>query len=541
MNGSLPKFFVLFLLCGLVAFHMTGCSNSGGGSADATTSTGELSPPPSYVPTGFPQVIVVSGTNYEMGYQYGQQAGQAILHNATIFKSKLYDVYGKDVVDEDMKVWDYYLKLYNQGLRDWIQGISDGCKSKGYNVGYYDVLIAHIFPTELWARPSQPYPAGYHSCNSFAAKGAMTVDGKTVHGIVQMVSTEHMDNVILIAFPNEGSSFACITQAGGICANAGMNSNGIAWSMTALFASEPAWGLVESYFHYLSQFPKTVEEAIEYIKTTPRGGVAGGFLLTDSNGKIVVLESVPDGKLEHYSIRYPGDLGEPGEFVVQTNHYVAPALSAYNPFWVKFIGTYERYDTIFQYLKEATPKSVDFEFVKKMFSSSDWYDSATGTWHYNEPGMNTISNDHSSVRVSLFFPADLTAYFLAGRPSGIGIPAQSTGEYVKLKIGKTPKEVVDQADQDAIDLYWEAADLLESEVNKKPRPQYLTQTLIEAIEAKLDQSIASYSLASEYAAFANMENNPRKRLEMWSTALTHYAKAQLYAQMAKSILLEARE
>lgn len=57
-----------------------------------------------YMSTGFPQVVVVSGTNYEMGVQYGRQTAPAIFHNVAIFKSKLYAAYGSETVTKDMKV-----------------------------------------------------------------------------------------------------------------------------------------------------------------------------------------------------------------------------------------------------------------------------------------------------------------------------------------------------------------------------------------------------------------------------------------------------
>ncbi|HVP78475.1 MAG TPA: hypothetical protein VMV04_11320, partial [Thermodesulfobacteriota bacterium] len=52
--------------------------------------------PQAYVTTGFPKVVVVSGTNYEMGVQYGEQAAAAIVHNVALFTSRIYDKFGSD-------------------------------------------------------------------------------------------------------------------------------------------------------------------------------------------------------------------------------------------------------------------------------------------------------------------------------------------------------------------------------------------------------------------------------------------------------------
>ncbi len=102
-------------------------------------------------------------------------------------------------------------------------------------------------------------------------------------------------------------------------------------------------------------------------------------------------------EINHYNLRVPGDVGETGPWVVQTNHLVYPSLQADNPFWLTFIGTHPRYDTVFQFLKEAASNSVDFNFAKNMFASNDWYDAVAKQWHYNEPGAPGTSNNHTSV------------------------------------------------------------------------------------------------------------------------------------------------
>ena len=105
------------------------------------------STPPPYLSTGFPQVVVVSGTDHEMGMQYGEQTAPAIVHNVAIFKSRCYDGHGRDIVTKDMQVWNYYLEKHDPGYKDWLQGIVEGCKNRGYDVDYLDLVMLMVYPT----------------------------------------------------------------------------------------------------------------------------------------------------------------------------------------------------------------------------------------------------------------------------------------------------------------------------------------------------------------------------------------------------------
>lgn len=549
--------------CLLLTLQLAGC---GSDDNDTTVVAEEVSTPAPepYLSTGFPNVIVVSGTDYEMGLQYGRQAAAAILHNTTIFKSKLYDQLGQEVLTNDMKVWDYYLRRFDPTLSDWIQGISDGCAEKGSYVSYLDLVLLMVYPTELWSRPFAPYPEetgvtetalprvaeefvipSYHSCNTFAATGSATPDGNPVHGITSMQGEEMMDTIILIAFPDVGASFVAPTYAGRVNANAAMNSNGLAWTMTAIMADSPAWGLTEVYFHWLAQHGDTITNAVDYIESTTVGGVAGGFTFSDASGDVKVLETigmVPQldpttfGAPEMYSnLRSPGDMGENGPWVVQTNFLNPEWMEPYNPFWLDFIGTFARHDTVFQFLTEAEPGTIDVDFAKAMFASDDWYDATEGVWHYNEPGAPGISNDHTSVAQSIFLPADLIAYIQPGTPSGIGIPSFATGEYVKIHLDTDPKPVTIDADADALAYYWEARDMFEQAFNADALAGYL----VEEVADKLDEAMVAYSQGIDREAFAILSTDPDEQLELWSAALTYFAKAQLYAQMAKTTLLNA--
>ena len=200
------------------------------------------------------------------------------------------------------------------------------------------------------------------------------------------------------------------------------------------------------------------------------------------------------------------------------------------------LATYARYDTVFEYLTEAAPGSVNFDFTKKLFASDDWYEKGAKTWHRNDPGAPNLSNDHTSINESIFHPSDLVAYLATGTPSGNGIPAYATGEYVKIKLSSDPVKVTDQADSYALTDYWKAADLFEKEMNKSPTSSYLTIPMISEIKRLLDKAMNAYSTGIDRAAYAYLTKNVQKSNALWGSALTGFAKAQLYAQEAVTIL-----
>lgn len=503
--------------------------------ADYSMAKGNKNVPTPYVPTGFPQVVVVSGTDFEMGRQYGEQTAPAIVHNLALMKSRLYDKYGSDTVTNDMKVWDYYTKLYDPGLVDWLKGIQSGCKTKGWNVSYLDIVLLMVYPSENWARPNRPYPSEthvkdksasgsssqseeeFHACNSFAATGNMT-DGYPVHGITQMVAPEAMDTVILLAFPKDGASFVSQPYSGRVNGNYAMNSEGFAWTLTAISQWAPDekiedrdsfWGLItEAYFHYLAQVAKSPDEAIEYLRNTPRAGVTGGITMSDASGVIKTFEC--NSTVE--ALRFPGDNDEDGDFLVMTNHLVDPVLDAlgYNPPWA--FNSRARYDSVFQYLSDvAGAGEVDFNFAKGLFEAN------------YSPG--------SSINQGIFLPADLTAYLQTGTPTGTGLPAYATGEYVKIRLATDPKTVTYSAGDDASAFYWDAREFFQANALN------LTNDVYNDVQAKLDEAYIAITLGSDRAGYANLQKKESPAL--WGEALTYYAKAQLYSQMAKTALLRA--
>jgi hypothetical protein len=437
---------------------------------------GKVYPTPPVEVTGYPQVVVVSGTNYEMGYQYCQQAAPVIYRNILEKTSTLYIMYGEDVVDNDIRAWESYLKEYNPKFKDWLKGISAGCKSLGFDVGYNDLVLMVIYPQELWARPDDPYPPEVRiktkkstsptfegeqadMCSSFAAAGPPT-GGKAIVTITAGADSNVDAQVVLIAFPSEGNKFISFPFAGELTANQGF-SDKFGWVEPAAPTWKAVWGVApEVYFHWITQYATSVDDAIQFLETTPRAGVTGNFLfaeeLTPGAGRIKALEAY----WAYYAERSPGAGDWEGpNFLIMVNNYIHPDMLQWNGYGPDYPmpptdGNWFRYHTLFEWLNDPvfggqTPNGMSLNWIKGIWEKSDWYDFINDVWHYNEPSNSRVPANGAKQHLHIYYPGDKTAYIQYGYAKGIGSVPYGTGEYSKFVLQDTPQAVAEQARRDA--------------------------------------------------------------------------------------------
>jgi hypothetical protein len=522
------------------------------------------------------RVVVVSGTNYEMGVQYGEQAAELIAVNRDVVWNLLDTRVGHEVVEKDIQVWTYYQKKYDPGLTDWFLGISQGCKNKGFEVSYADLVALMVYPQEIWARPEMEYPPETgvvaaapsknstllaaartdtrprSSCTAFAATGNATQGHQPMVSITGGAFLEVTKYVVLIAFPTDGERFVALTDAGRIANNQGMNSK-FGWVMpAAVNAPWPpcasSWGVTsEVYFHYLMQYPKSAKEAVKYLDETPKGGVTGLFLFADHSGKVFIYE----GGICGSAIRKPGDLGENKDFVVSTNHYNSPEMEPYNLPAEWFPDTYVRYATAFEKLSSAKPGTVGVDFAKALWAANDWYDALTDTW-YTVPVPND-PNDFNTCFVPgnlceggeyqiIQLPAQKTAYLQLGVPQGTSIQyywpddPKPTGEYTKWQLLGSIQKVASAASDDAwrmIDAAWDAFRHKARRLDHATRNQ-LRDLLNQATQAWWKGRMEEAS--TQNADHGHHRDNKKTEMVLWSAVLTDYATAQLYSQMVTTKL-----
>jgi len=530
------------------------------------------------------QVVVVSGSNYEMGVQYGEQAADLIAANRDVTWNLLdtrVTAYpggpplGREVVLKDIQVWTYYLEKYNPQLKKWLLGISEGCKNKGLNVSYVDLMAIMVLPQEVWARPQMPYPAetqvagpapskssllaakertntqAVASCTAFAATDSATPGGVPMVSLTLGFFAEITQYVILVAFPTDGERFINLTMAGKVTNNTGMNSR-YAWVMTAAVTDPRTpcasnWGVPsEAYHHYLQQYCKSPEEAIEYISGTPKGGVTGIFLFADKSGDVFAYECSYCGCV----MRRPGDLGEK-DFVATSNNYNHPDMIPYRIPADWFPDTYVRYDTILKELSSAPGGTIGVDFAKAAWLSNKWYDTITDTWHTvpipndpndyftcNVPGNNCEGGESQVIQ----FPTQRIAYLQSGGPHGTAIQyywpdsPKPTGEYTKWHLKNSIEKVATAASDDAWnmisaawDAFWHKAHLLDPATRNELR-RLLNQATLAWWKGRMAEESA------EHTAHGHHGGHKKSQMALWSAALTDYATAQLYSQMVTTKL-----
>ena len=489
-----------------------------------------------------------------MGYQYATQVPDLIYRNVVLLKSKVEAQYGPELAKTDMQVWAYYADKYDPSLREWLEGMQKGLAEKGYNVDYYDLLTVTVFSAEMWCRPpvDQPYPeetgitlpensasntdTEIHSCTGFAAYKDATPDGNPIVGVTKMITPEKVNSIVLVAFPEEGYSFFSNPMAGSISENAGLNSAGFTWGFTAPWGP-PIWGGInEVFFHHMGQNCSSPDDAIEFLDNAPRAGVTGAFLMATVADGIKGYESLSNVSAS----RVPGDSGEEGDFMVQTNHLVNPKLAEYNGEGAVG-GTIYRYATMMEYVKQAAKDGgMTFEKAREAYCSDDWYDPDAKEWHRNDPGAEGVNDNTSSMAQAVFLPNEKTAYFEVGTPNGVGLPGEATGEYVKLELGENPLAVSNAADQTAQGFYWDARNLYV----KLKNDSKLASDVSESIRSDLDTAAIELEYGMDRAAFAfNATNNGQssaEQMQLWGEALTHFAKSQMYSQMASTKLKDIK-
>lgn len=396
-------------------------------------------------------IVILQGSDFEMGYQYAQQLVQ--IYGKWILERKS----GKHFTAEELEClrkWEAQLEIHAPEILRMCEGWSAGAQALGIPMSYEDVVdiwTGHRPPaqTYLGLGNGEPFMAPPY-CSGAAAWGKATTDGKLVTVSTGDHDCHHMATII--AFPETGNNFIItpfgatgeLPKLGGIYmfGHPGMNNQGLAYvehgGMPKMVEPKKDWGygirMGAAVFHIL-RFADSAREAQQMELAMPVGdvgsggfGSVGGFWADNEYGYIL------DSRKDPAIIREAGDCGEI-DFLYAANHPLhrdsgkAPWMQADKDAWhydphggwyadyrpIKKIGIDE--DVIIQslgngfissrdrslylfYILDRAVGKIDFEYMKMVnrqgctLPGTTWKESVT---YFKKTGQWTnVTTGHAS-------------------------------------------------------------------------------------------------------------------------------------------------
>jgi hypothetical protein len=291
--------------------------------SEPTTSPFQEVLPPSILP-----VVILSGSDYDMGFQYGEQAGAFIEKTKLEKWASALETHTKDEVIQALKANQHYIQKYTPEWIETMKGMADGAVSKGHSISYTDILLINC---TLPKPETSQYPEGAENqslppkkCSVCSAWGSATKDGQLI-GIDTLDSSEVPYGVVIAAFPDKGNSYICAADAGEIGDHFLMNSQGLFLGNSGGGGSprdiDYDYGLCWSCsLPYLVRFADSAEQAKDMVMKW-HINLPENFHFVDTRGGAYVVEKT--SALQ--SVRQPGDFGEK-DFLYSTNNYLNPEM-----------------------------------------------------------------------------------------------------------------------------------------------------------------------------------------------------------------------
>lgn len=407
-------------------------------------------------PSGVMPVVVLTGSPYQMGYQYAMQVPEeiAIVRDAA-WASALSDTSYQGVL-ANCSVSREYIRRELPGFDflAFFHGMSDGMNALGVPFTPDDPLVMEYYGGRKGPGPDE-------HCTAFVATGNLTGGG--------VVAGENFDyyplpsnsySVVLALYPDRGHAAVLPSGAGRTGSNAVANDQGLVYIMTTGPSKAPGdvgpgiTGFLE--LPYVGMTAGSVGEAETFITTSTRAFPLQ-HMLVDRTGRAEVIEATRS----RYAIRTPAETGDP-DLIIATNHYLNTTMKPSQPVFAPlsfYPSSYYRYITAQKVLTEGAG-DVNFGKATAVLSLTDWWDGSE--WHRDDPfGANTINRFRPDVATLYSFiavPGEGVVSVCTGNPGiptwGSRAPGQ-TGTFVNYTVGRSPSALVWQLRKDADAAVWE--------------------------------------------------------------------------------------
>ena len=279
--------------------------------------------PPSILP-----VVVLKGSDYDMGFQYGEQACAYIDRTREDKWAQALRRFSRDEVLRALRANQSFIKSYTPEWIDFMRGMADGATRAGFPMTYTDVLLMNC---TLPDPETSVYPEGTENdllppkrCSVASAWGSATRDGRLI-GLDTLDTPDVAHAVVIVAFPDRGNAYICGADAGEIGDHFLMNNKGFFLGNSGGGGSprpeDEGYGICWACsLPYLVRFCDGAFEARDMIMKW-QINVPENFHFVDVHGNACVVEKTTAVQ----AVRQPGDFGE-RDFMFSTNNYLSAKM-----------------------------------------------------------------------------------------------------------------------------------------------------------------------------------------------------------------------
>lgn len=307
-------------------------------------------------------VITLSGSDYDMGYQWYQQIVQIFGYGP--LEERAYKKFNDQEI-KALKAFHWYIRKYVPEMIALMKGMVKGANDAGVSLTYEQVLAKWAIDpirheSEFFQKMTScsdeekakrsgfatyPIPAESEDeklppdedCSGFAAWGRTTKDGRLVcagngdHQIILGVNEINNFEYVVVMYPKVGNNLIVSTSTGG-CWHSSMNNKGVVYAHHGSCGYKMRYQKPEDQ-NYGYGVPNTMitmhalrnansaEAAKEILLSLPCGNGRNGGLWADVSCNAFVIENREDPRC----IRISGDNGET-DFIYATNNLFSKEL-----------------------------------------------------------------------------------------------------------------------------------------------------------------------------------------------------------------------
>jgi isopenicillin-N N-acyltransferase-like protein len=340
------------------------------------------------------KVVEVSGSPYEMGFQYGTACPE--IRNILEITSRVFG--GRDTV---RKLAEKYIPMYLPAAEAYAPEILDEMKgmAAGTHLDFQDIFFLNI-TYEI----SVPSVMG---CTSFAITGEATGNNETIAGQNFDYLSMWEDSMVLLKMrPTDSPDILAVAPAGSL-GLIGLNSAGICLNLNLIRNKDslaPNGGVPAHIILRKILTSETIGESIGIIASAGRKS-AKNYLLASDKGDIVDLEVTSDDIDVHYA----------GEGIIaHANHFKTTRFRSTDMAPEYFPDSYIRCQRLFQLMKNHRG-NLSIDVMKQLLQ--DHNNHPNSVCRHPDPKNPLPMGRMMKTLVSLIsFPKERKAHIALGNP-----------------------------------------------------------------------------------------------------------------------------